>query len=440
MVRPAAAGPRRPPGGVPARIRPVLHEFRAGRRRGRAGDRGFVRGHRDGDQHRRPRRSPRGPTVRPPGRRRPRLPDPGAARLRPGRAGAGGVGAGSPCPPRSARCNGGRTRVSSRPRPPLSSRPPGMPATPRPSPPPTRWCSSVLGMGNLLPRAASGMSSGAVGALLDRLAAEPVECHSIVVVRRGHIVAEGWWAPYSADRPHLLYSLTKSFTSIAVGLAIADGRLSLDDRVADVLPDHVPPGISAQGRRITVHHLLSMTAGHRTDSLAEAWQVEPGDLVKGFLRVPPSYPEGTRHTYDNATHLPAGPDGRAGDRPEPARAARRAPVRADGHRARRVGPGGRRRRFRLPWAAPHHRGGRRVRRAAAVRWPLGATGSSSRASGCSSPPAGTSAPTRPPTRRRTPISCAATATSSGSPGTGTTATVRTASSAWWSRRTISWWP
>ncbi|AEY87009.1 beta-lactamase [Streptomyces hygroscopicus subsp. jinggangensis 5008] len=145
------------------------------------------------------------------------------------------------------------------------------------------------------------MSSRSITALLDRLEALSVECHSIMVVRHGHVVAEGWWAPYSAERPHLLYSLTKSFTSVAVGLAIADGLLSLDDRVVDVLPDHVPDDISEQGRRLTVHHLLSMTAGHRTDSLAEAWRLEPGDLVKGFLRVPFPYAEGTRHAYDNPT-------------------------------------------------------------------------------------------------------------------------------------------
>jgi CubicO group peptidase (beta-lactamase class C family) len=156
----------------------------------------------------------------------------------------------------------------------------------------------------LLPRstpADSGMSSRSISALLDRLEERSVECHSIMVVRRGHVVAEGWWAPYSSERPHLLYSLTKSFTSIAVGLAIADGLLSLDDRVVDVLPDHVPRDVSEQGRRITVHHLLSMTAGHSTDSLAEAWQLEPGDLVKGFLRLPFGAGEGTRHTYDNST-------------------------------------------------------------------------------------------------------------------------------------------
>ena len=128
-----------------------------------------------------------------------------------------------------------------------------------------------------------------------------MECHSIMVVRRGHVVAEGWWAPYSPDRPHLLYSLTKSFTSIAVGLAIADGLLALESRVVDVLPDHVPPDAGEQARRLTLHHLLSMTTGHGVDSLEQAWDLEPGDLTAGFLRVPFTEPEGTRHVYDNAT-------------------------------------------------------------------------------------------------------------------------------------------
>ncbi|MFK4087045.1 serine hydrolase domain-containing protein [Kribbella sp. NPDC020789] len=159
-------------------------------------------------------------------------------------------------------------------------------------------------MSALLPRsapAAAGISSRAIIELLDHVAAESVELHSLMVVRRGQVVAEGWWAPYSADRPHLLYSLTKSFTSIAVGLVIADGLLALDDRLVDVLPEHVPADVSEQGRRITVHHLLSMTVGHPDDSLGPAWELEPDDLVKGFLRVPFTDPEGTRHTYDNAT-------------------------------------------------------------------------------------------------------------------------------------------
>src|ERR1700754_3540428 len=152
----------------------------------------------------------------------------------------------------------------------------------------------------LLPRstpATSEVSSRAITDLLDRLESQAVELHSLMVVRRGYVVAEGWWAPYSAGRPHLLYSLTKSFTSVAVGLAIADGLLSLEDRVVDVLPDQVPADISPRGRQVNIHHLLSMTSGHRTDSLAESWRLEPGDLVKGFLRVPFPAPAGSNHLY-----------------------------------------------------------------------------------------------------------------------------------------------
>lgn len=137
--------------------------------------------------------------------------------------------------------------------------------------------------------------------MLNRFEERSIECHSLMIVRHGHIVAEGWWAPYSAQHPHLLYSLTKSFTSIAVGLAISDRLLSLDDRVVDVLPEHVPVGVSEQGRLINVHHLLSMTAGYPEDTLSAAWRIEPSDLVKGFLRLPFSSVPGTQHIYDNAS-------------------------------------------------------------------------------------------------------------------------------------------
>src|SRR6185369_5433039 len=116
----------------------------------------------------------------------------------------------------------------------------------------------------------------------------------------GHVVAEGWWRPFSADRPHLLYSLTKSFTAIAVGFAVTDGLLTLDDRVVDVLPDHVPDGVTPWAAQLTVRHLLTMTTGHRVDSLEQAWILEPADLIKGFLRVPILDPPGSRQHYDNS--------------------------------------------------------------------------------------------------------------------------------------------
>lgn len=156
----------------------------------------------------------------------------------------------------------------------------------------------------LLPRSApsaQGVRASSVALMLDQLEQRSIECHSIMIVRHRHVVAEGWWTPYSADRSQLLYSLTKSFISIAVGFAVTDGVLGLQDRVVDVLDDHVPADMSPTARRLTVEHLLTMTTGHRADSLAEAWELEPDDLVKGFLRVPTPDPAGLRHAYNNPT-------------------------------------------------------------------------------------------------------------------------------------------
>jgi CubicO group peptidase (beta-lactamase class C family) len=57
---------------------------------------------------------------------------------------------------------------------------------------------------------------------VDALEALPdVEPHSLMLLRHGSVVAEAWWTPYTPERPHLLYSLSKSFTSTALGLAVA---------------------------------------------------------------------------------------------------------------------------------------------------------------------------------------------------------------------------
>jgi len=77
-----------------------------------------------------------------------------------------------------------------------------------------------------LPRdtpAAQGVSSSAVRDFvqaLDRIDG----LHGVVVVRHGQVIAEGWWTPYDAGHRHMLYSLSKSFTSSAVGFAIAEGK------------------------------------------------------------------------------------------------------------------------------------------------------------------------------------------------------------------------
>src|SRR5437764_602378 len=94
-----------------------------------------------------------------------------------------------------------------------------------------------------LPRSApeaQGVSSPAVLKFIDSADKEIDSFHSFMLVRHAHIVAEAWWAPYNREAPHALYSLSKSFTSTAVGLAIAENKLSLDDELVKLFPDESP--------------------------------------------------------------------------------------------------------------------------------------------------------------------------------------------------------
>jgi CubicO group peptidase (beta-lactamase class C family) len=117
--------------------------------------------------------------------------------------------------------------------------------------------------------------------------------HGFVLLRHGETVAEGWWEPYGPDRPHTLYSLSKSFTSTAVGLAVADGLLSVEDLVVD----HLPGDGDLRGMR--VRHLLTMTTGHDADA-APLMALDPdGDWVRGLHRVPVRHEPGTRFVYNS---------------------------------------------------------------------------------------------------------------------------------------------
>ena len=92
--------------------------------------------------------------------------------------------------------------------------------------------SAVDGPAANLPRSspeAQGIPSSALLAFVDAAEAKIDALHSFMVVRHGYVVAEGWWSPYQKDDPHMLFSLSKSFTSTGIGLAAAEGRLTIDD-------------------------------------------------------------------------------------------------------------------------------------------------------------------------------------------------------------------
>ncbi|MEZ0276302.1 MAG: serine hydrolase domain-containing protein, partial [Roseimicrobium sp.] len=166
-------------------------------------------------------------------------------------------------------------------------------------------CASVLPVhaANPLPRSspeAQGISSAAVLAFVEAADKQVDTMHSFMLVRHGHVVAEGWWKPEAADKPHLMHSLSKSFTSTAVGLAVAEGKLSIDDPVLKFFPEDAPAEPSAFLKAMRVRDLLTMSTGHEKN--ANFTPNEP--WVKTFLAQPVPFKPGTHFLYNSpATHM-----------------------------------------------------------------------------------------------------------------------------------------
>src|SRR6202451_4371322 len=156
-------------------------------------------------------------------------------------------------------------------------------------------------MPSSLPRrtaADQGVDPAAILRFLDALDERPdIEMHSLMVIRHGQVVAEGWWAPYSADRPQLLYSLSKSFTSTAAAFAQAEGLLDLDDTVISHFAEFDSDITDPRSRSVKVRHIASMAAGHTREVLGEALERDPAEPVRGFLLIPPDHEPGTVFAY-----------------------------------------------------------------------------------------------------------------------------------------------
>jgi CubicO group peptidase (beta-lactamase class C family) len=137
---------------------------------------------------------------------------------------------------------------------------------------------------------------------LDAVEVAGMDLHSLMILRHGAVVAEGWWAPYRSDDIQLLYSLSKTFLAMAVGIAIGEGRFRAEDLVADLLPGLVPEPVPEHLRQLRVRHLLSMASGHREETLPRIVTMGP-DPVRNFLALPPDEPPGSVFAYNQGNSL-----------------------------------------------------------------------------------------------------------------------------------------
>lgn len=161
-------------------------------------------------------------------------------------------------------------------------------------------------MSRKLPRStpeAQGVRSSAILGFIGEIgsnARRGQELHGFMLVRHGNVVAEGWWAPHKPDMPHMLFSLSKSFTSTAIGMAVDEGRLTVEDQVIGFFPDRLPETVSENLRAVRVKHLLSMSTGHSRDCMEYLHKDPDGDWVRGFLSAPVEHEPGSIFCYDTA--------------------------------------------------------------------------------------------------------------------------------------------
>ncbi|MFM9911264.1 MAG: serine hydrolase domain-containing protein [Chitinophagaceae bacterium] len=164
----------------------------------------------------------------------------------------------------------------------------------------------VYAQTRVLPRStpeAEGVSSKNIISFLEAAAKSKHEFHSIMMLRHGKVIAEGWWKPYRPELKHTMYSVSKSFTSTAVGFAVSEKRITVNDKVISFFPDKLPATISPNLSELTIKNLLTMAVGQDPDPTGPVISMNE-DWIKAFLALPISSKPGSKFLYNSmATYM-----------------------------------------------------------------------------------------------------------------------------------------
>lgn len=152
-----------------------------------------------------------------------------------------------------------------------------------------------------LPRSnpeAEGVSSDGIIKFLDAVANSKNEIHSLMILRHGKVIAEGWWNPYRPDLKHTMYSVSKTFTATAIGFAVNEKRISVNDKVTSFFPTQLPDTVSTNLADLTIKDVLSMTVGQAPDPTGLAVTgSRPWSTT--FLSLPIKDDPGTKFLYNS---------------------------------------------------------------------------------------------------------------------------------------------
>lgn len=157
-----------------------------------------------------------------------------------------------------------------------------------------------------LPRSvpeAEGVSSKGINDFLDAIAKSNHEFHSFMFLRHGKVIAEGWWNPYRPDLFHTMYSCSKSFTSTAIGFAVSEKKITVNDKVISFFPDQLPDTVTEFLSEMKIKDLLSMSVGQQPDPTGKVG-TSSDNWVKSFLALPIDNKPGSKFLYNSlATYM-----------------------------------------------------------------------------------------------------------------------------------------
>ena len=143
-----------------------------------------------------------------------------------------------------------------------------------------------------------GLSSRSILRFFDKIEELRIGLESVILLRHGRLLAEGYYAPFTQDRPHRLFSAGKAVCMFAILFLLQEGKIETTTLMRDVFPDKMPEPMDDKLSRLNLGHLLSMTTGHDADTFAP--MLEPGaDREAAFFAQRLTHEPGIHFLYNN---------------------------------------------------------------------------------------------------------------------------------------------
>ena len=114
-----------------------------------------------------------------------------------------------------------------------------------------------------------GVPSKEIEAFIEDCKENNIEVHSLMIMSKGEVAFESWAAPYSPEIPHAMYSVSKTFTSAAIGFAVSEGLISVDTKLIEIFPEFMPEKRDDNLELLTIHSLLTMQSGKNVSVFAD---------------------------------------------------------------------------------------------------------------------------------------------------------------------------